>query len=142
MKYVAYGSNMALNQMKFRCPDAKLIGMGILKNARLEFFVHATVVPFDGDTVPVAVFEISKRDEHNLDIYEGFPKYYIKEQCTVSMANGSSLQGMVYVMKHIRNALPTRTYFNGIMGAYQTLGIASQIDSVLYPALKRAEDRE
>lgn len=35
--YIAYGSNMDMEQMKFRCPDAQLLGTGILENWRLMF---------------------------------------------------------------------------------------------------------
>ena len=45
MKYIAYGSNMVQHQMAYRCPNAKLIGMGYLRNYRLEFYLHATVEP-------------------------------------------------------------------------------------------------
>ena len=43
MKYIAYGSNMVEEQMAYRCPNARLIGMGQLPNHRLEFYLHATV---------------------------------------------------------------------------------------------------
>ena len=43
MKYIAYGSNMVEEQMARRCPDARLIGMGYIEEARLEFYLHATV---------------------------------------------------------------------------------------------------
>lgn len=33
--YIAYGSNLNLNQMKYRCPTAKLLGVGVVKNYEL-----------------------------------------------------------------------------------------------------------
>ena len=33
--YVAYGSNLNLYQMKVRCPTAKLVGTGIVKDHEL-----------------------------------------------------------------------------------------------------------
>ena len=73
MKYIAYGSNMVQEQMAFRCPDAKLIGMGYIEGAQLEFYLHATVerTGKKRNRVPVAVWEISRSDEISLDRYEG-----------------------------------------------------------------------
>ena len=35
--YLAYGSNLNLNEMKVRCPSAKMIGSTILKDYELIF---------------------------------------------------------------------------------------------------------
>ena len=35
--YIAYGSNLNLEQMKFRCPTAKLVGKGTIENYELQF---------------------------------------------------------------------------------------------------------
>ena len=65
MKYLAYGSNMVLSQMATRCPEAVFVGVGYIDCARLEFYLHATVekTHCHADHVPVAVWEISDRDE-------------------------------------------------------------------------------
>ena len=62
MKYIAYGSNMNLEQMAIRCPGAKLIGTGLLHGYRLEFNRHATIVPTNkpDDAVPVAVWGLRR----------------------------------------------------------------------------------
>ena len=36
-KYIAYGSNLNREQMAKRCPDAKVIGSGMLKDYELLF---------------------------------------------------------------------------------------------------------
>ena len=108
MKYIAYGSNMVQEQMAVRCPEAKLIGTGYISGARLEFYLHATVEA-TGDKrnrVPVAVWEINDRDERNLDRYEGYPSYYIKEEWPVHMNDGSEITGMIYLMNMIRKSPP------------------------------------
>ena len=143
MKYIAYGSNMVQEQMAIRCPDAKLIGTGYIAGARLEFYLHATVEK-TGDMrnrVPVAVWEISDRDERNLDRYEGVPSYYIKEKWPVRMADGSEIRGMIYLMKMIRKSPPHTQYYDGIANAYRKLGLSSQIRTVLKPALERSLQR-
>ena len=35
--YVAYGSNLNLEQMKYRCPTAKLVGTGVINDYELQF---------------------------------------------------------------------------------------------------------
>ena len=35
--YGAYGSNMSLDQMAHRCPNAKVVGTGSLENYKLTF---------------------------------------------------------------------------------------------------------
>ena len=143
MKYIAYGSNMVEEQMASRCPDATLIGVGDLPGHQLEFYMHATVERsrIKGPHVPVAVWEISAEDEQRLDRYEGYPSYYIKEERTVRMADGSEIKGMIYLMKNIRKEPPSIFYYNGIFRAYNELGLGFEIETVLQPALMRALDR-
>ena len=137
MKYIAYGSNMVAEQMAFRCPNARLIGMGWLLNHRLEFYLHATVekTRSKGAQVPVAVWEIDEADEHNLDRYEGVPTYYIKRHAKVQMRDGLEIERLIYIMKAIRPHPPEKAYYNGIFHACNRLGFGSEIETVLEPAL-------
>jgi len=143
MKYIAYGSNMVQEQMAYRCPNAKLIGMGYLPNHRLEFYLHATVERSQakGPGVPVAVWEIDEQDEKSLDRYEGFPTYYTKHRRKVIMNDGSEIEGMVYIMNLIRPQPPVPHYYNAIADAYTDLGIDFEIARVLEPALQRSKRR-
>jgi len=140
MNYIAYGSNMVQEQMAYRCPGARLIGMGYLPGARLEFYLHATVErsQINGAHVPVAVWEISADDEQRLDRYEGFPSYYIKAERTVHMTDGSEIKGMIYLMNQKRVAPPNQDYYEGIRRAYLALGFRSEIKKALEPALLRS----
>ena len=102
--YIAYGSNLNLEQMKMRCPDSKLIGTGMLNNYQLLFRSNnrhnavATVEPCLGEKVPVGIFEISERDEKYLDIYEA----------------------MVYVMNDgFDYGIPSQYYLNIIRQGYK-----------------------
>ena len=141
MKYIAYGSNMVQEQMAFRCPDAKLIGMGYIEGAQLEFYLHATVerTGKKRNRVPVAVWEISRSDEISLDRYEGVAGgYYTKEIWPVVMNDGSQIEGMIYIMKMIRQAPPYQEYYQGICSAYRKLGLSSKIRTVLESAMLRS----
>lgn len=144
MLYIAYGSNMVKHQMDHRCPDATLVGIGALPGYTLEFYRHATVEPDPTSeaSVPVAVWNISDHDERNLDFYEGFPSYYGKEQCSVIMRDGSQIEGMVYTMKpQYKRGKPDSFYCDEIERAYHELGLGSEIEAVLKPALNRCRDR-
>ena len=81
--YIAYGSNMSVEQMKFRCPDEQLLGTGILENWRLMFKgsktgAYAIIEREKGCTVPSLLWRISAADEERLDRYEGVPNFYYK----------------------------------------------------------------
>ena len=76
--YIAYGSNLNVQQMRWRCPGARIIGTSELKDYRLLFKgsktgSYLTIEPEMGYTVPVAVWEVSAEDERALDRYEGYP---------------------------------------------------------------------
>lgn len=144
MKYIAYGSNMVEEQMAFRCPNARLIGMGWLLNHRLEFYLHATVERSraKGAKVPVAVWEIDAQDERMLDVYEGVRGgYYSKHERTVQMNDGTEIKGMIYLMDLIRPMPPQKNYYEGIRDAYVKLGFAEQVSTILEPALQRSKVR-
>ena len=66
--YLAYGSNLNLEQMAHRCPTAKPVGPVVLKDYQLLFrgghgSAVATVEPFKGKTVPCLLWEITPTDE-------------------------------------------------------------------------------
>lgn len=101
--YIAYGSNLNLKQMKYRCPTAKLIGKGVVENYELQFkgmphCSYATIAPCIGKSVPVALWELQPRDEKLLDRYEGYPSHYFKQDLPVKLNNGLELTAMVYIM--------------------------------------------
>ena len=58
--YLAYGSNLSVEQMATRCPDAIYVGTAEIKDYRLLFKrggsgTYLTVEPEEGSTVPVLV---------------------------------------------------------------------------------------
>lgn len=134
--YVAYGSNLHLGQMGYRCPDAKVFGTGVVKNHFLTFWGNwrrngvATILPGADTDVPVAVWEISASDEKNLDIYEGYPNLYRKENIEVTMDDGSVVTAMVYLMNEtylggsvkMKDSLPSEAYYNTIASGYHSFG--------------------
>lgn len=148
MKYLAYGSNMNLTDMARRCPRARLVGVGFLQDAVLEFRGCATVRPCTqaekGLTppVPVAVWEITPSDERRLDCYEGWPRFYRKEVWPATMADGSTLTGMIYLMNVQTGcypiAPPSPEYYRTISEGYLALGLAAHLEPVLARARNAA----
>ena len=143
MLYIAYGSNMNLEQMAYRCPNSKVVGNGKLKGWKLVFNLHADVIETndDNDSVPVVVWDIDSRDWTRLDMYEGYPSYYIKETVNVILDNGKIKKAVVYVMTDNRKGVcrPTKDYFECIETGYIENGIDVEY---LYKALEYSLDNE
>ena len=144
--YIAYGSNLNMKQMRFRCPQAEIIGTSEIKDYELLFKgsqtgSYLTVEKKKGGSVPVAVWATTAADEAALDRYEGFPNYYVKLRRRVVLSDGSEIEGMVYVMILIRRQPPTAEYYRAIRDAYRQLGFRDEIARVLEPALCRSRAR-
>ena len=144
--YIAYGSNLSVEQMARRCQDAKVAGMAALQDWKLAFKVHADIVPSKGRVVPVLVWEISEGDEKNLDTYEGYPSYYTKRELPIRMTdmNGKyprDITAMVYVMTegHDRLRMPMKGYYDLLAEGYERFGFNSHL---LELALKEAKEVE
>ena len=141
--YIAYGSNLSVEQMAARCPEARIVGKAVLKDWRLCFKVHADIEPCEGREVPVLIWEISERDERNLDHYEGYPTYYIKKDIDVTMTDleGNDPQevtAMVYVMSEGHGLrLPWGGYYEVLEEGYERFGFDKRI---LEEALKEAKE--
>ena len=131
-KYMAYGSNLNLKQMKFRCPTAKVIGIGEVKGYELLFKgspygAFATIEPKEGAKVPVLIWEVGPEDENSLDRYEGYPKHYGKEMLPVDTVNGVE-NVMVYIMTEGRNiGMPSEFYLDVIKEGYREAGFDIEI---------------
>lgn len=127
--YIAYGSNLNVKQMKYRCPTAKLAGTGILENCALDFRrmnsqAFATIHPETGSCVPVAFWEIDDASESSLDVYEGFPRFYYKITLPLSEVNGKVREAMVYVMSdQAVPGVPSRQYVQTIYQGYRDMGL-------------------
>ena len=133
--YVAYGSNLNLEQMAFRCPTAEIYGKGVIEDWELVFKTYATIEPKKGKYVPVGVWMIDEFCERRLDMYEGFPLHYRKEQIDVRMYNGEIVNAMVYLMNDAKIKAPTKKYFNTILQGYDEVGLD---DRILFDALDTA----
>lgn len=125
--YIAYGSNLNLEQMAARCPTAKVVGATRLEDRKLVFrgakgLSVATVEPCEGIDVPVLLWDLQPQDEAALDRYEGYPNFYRKEDAQVDI-DGERITAMVYVMNEGHPlGQPSPNYYATIFNGYLAAG--------------------
>jgi gamma-glutamylcyclotransferase (GGCT)/AIG2-like uncharacterized protein YtfP len=140
-KYIAYGSNLNLTQMAFRCPTAKPVGSAMLKGWQLTFRGVATLEPDGAAEVPVGVWEIEPEDEAALDRYEGYPYLYGKERVEVDV-RGKTVRAMVYIMNGGRPQMPSTGYYRTIAEGYDDVGLdLAYLEAALKDTQKRMMKR-
>ena len=126
--YFAYGSNINLEQMEHRCPDAQIVGPVTLENYELQFRGHgfATVAPKEGSVVHGLLWKLPPVSEQTLDRYEGYPRHYTKEQVSVRTTDGAAVSVMVYIMAEPlcrQPALPPPHYYRAIQQGFEANGL-------------------
>lgn len=135
--YLAYGSNLNMAQMKFRCPTAKSVGTAVIENNILTFRssgsgYYLTIEPKIGGKVPVGVWEVTANDEAALDRYEGYPRFYFKSEVTLDMTplDGGEPQritAFVYFMRESGLGLPSDCYFQTCLEGYSDFGLDKRV---------------
>lgn len=130
--YLAYGSNLNLEQMRYRCPTAKVVGTAIIKDYELLFKgsktgAYLTIEKCEGEYVPVGVWEVTPEDEVRLDRYEGYPSFYYKTEMTVSLKLPSGkhrkVNAFVYIMHEDRTlGIPSPYYVRTCLNGYFAFG--------------------
>jgi len=75
----------------------------------------------------VVVWELEPEDEKALDFYEGYPRFYEKEDVKVILEDGTSITAMVYIMTdkildRIHLNLPSRSYLETVREGYRAAG--------------------
>ena len=133
--YFAYGSNINLQQMAVRCPDAQVVEPAVLEGYELLFrgngssFGVATIAPKEGSQVQGLLWKITTYCEMSLDIYEGYPRLYEKQAIMLHTKSGKQVQAMAYVMTHEKERLPTmptRSYYTGIQEGFRQNDLPEQ----------------
>ena len=132
--YIAYGSNINLEQMAYRCSHSKVAGTSEIKNFELEFRGVATIVPKENASVPVLIWKLDERDLSTLNQYEGWSRLYRQEKMEFEL-NGKTFEGMAYLMNYGKIAPPSQEYYNTILQGYRENGLD---ESFLQKALKNS----
>ncbi len=148
--YIAYGSNLNIRQMCWRCPDAKPVGTAVIPDYELLYKgsktgAYLTIEPKEGKSVPVAVWEVTAGDEKRLDIYEGFPNFYYKKEMRlpVRLINGRTrkMNAFVYIMhEEHKIAVPSMTYIRTCEEGYHDFGFDVKCLYRAYLKSKKEED--
>ena len=138
MLYFAYGSNLHRKQMKRRCKNSRFISCHILKNYQLVFrskYGAADIQRKKGSSVLGAIYDINKADEKKLDVYEEFPKVYIKKYFKIL---GKKVM-FYYMPSKTKQTEPSRKYLNLIIQGYEDCGY--QDSHVLVSRIRRTKVR-
>lgn len=136
--YIAYGSNLSVEQMAYRCPQATIVGTSELTDYKLAFKgapanSYATIEESRGDKVPVLIWELQPKDEKSLDRYEGYPTFYYKKMLSLKV-NNKVIEAMVYIMNDKADiGIPSRRYYNILEKGYSKFNFD---DTILKTALE------
>lgn len=145
--YIAYGSNLNLEQMCGRCPNAVYLGKGYLKNTQLAFrglgnYSYCTVLRKKGHETPIGIFQIDDNDLIRLDRYEGYPTHYKRKIIKPTQVELTSwlypdvplTDSIIYIMNGGKPCIPTDGYFRTVYLGYRCLGLD---DRYLFEALDK-----
>lgn len=147
--YIAYGSNLNIRQMRWRCPTARIIGTAELEDWKLLFKgsktgSYLTIEQETGSRVPVAVWEVSPQDEAALDRYEGYPDFYYKKEMTLDITGIKTgkvrrRKVFVYIMHEDRPlGVPSLMYMRVCAEGYDNFGFDFEYLAEAYDCSKEA----
>lgn len=125
MYYLAYGSNLNVDQMKVRCPQAIVIDKVMIEDYRLLFrgsegYAYLTIEKQQGFKVPAVIWQVTDSDIRNLDFYEGYPNFYRKKIMTFEI-DGKKMDVFVYIMNEgYKLAIPSEYYYQGCLEGYKS----------------------
>lgn len=133
--YIAYGSNLNMRQMKFRCPGALAVGTGFIRDYELLFKgsktgSYLTIEEKKGSSVPVAIWKVNENHERALDRYEGYPSFYYKKEIEIDFISiikklPHRAKAFVYIMHEDRClGIPSKEYLQVCLEGYKTFGFS------------------
>ena len=146
--YLAYGSNLNMEQMQYRCPGAVPLGTAELEGYRLLFKgsktgSYLTIEKAEGFTVPVGVWAVTEADEKRLDCYEGLPHFYYKENLDITYMGlvskkAHKVNAFVYIMQEDRPfGIPSHLYVNICRQGYADFGFNQETLAQAYAFSKK-----
>ena len=145
--YLAYGSNLNVEQMAQRCPGAVPVGLVDLPDHKLVFRGshsghYLSVDPCPGSSVTCVAWMLGKGHEAALDRYEGYPLFYDKARASlpVRSLDGQASFGKMRCMWY---ALPTdapmgppyQAYTRACAEGYRYFGLS---EDILKQAIRRS----
>lgn len=120
MLYYAYGSNLDVQQMAHRCPNAKPLGRFRLKGWRLVFRGVADCIEEPGAVCYGGIWRITPHCEYALDIYEGVSGgLYRKHYIPVKETDHGETEMLIYTMSSTGIMPPSQSYLGTIRRGYR-----------------------
>ena len=135
MLYFAYGSNLDPDQMRERCPEHRVVGLGGLREHRLFFPLFsnrweggvASVQLHHGGTVWGVLYELTDADMATLDGFEGFRapgdqhNVYDREHVTIELVRPDDdsfprrVRADLYLARPSNPSPPSRRYLDALL---------------------------
>lgn len=145
MPYFAYGSNLNAADLAAWCQRQRLpyplgtcLGRAWLPDHQLVFDTYsatrrggvANMVPRKGVAVPGVLFKVRRNGWRVLNIKEGAPKFYQREEVTVLLENGQTTQPeacRTYMLPPSETYIPpTEKYFTAVAEGYTIHGLPKE----------------
>lgn len=110
MNYFAYGSNMSAPRLQQRVPSARVLGVAVLRDHRLEFHkagrdgsakCDAAWSGKDSDAVHGVLYKMDPGHKSRLDKAEGLGNGYAQKTVRVQMTGGGKHSALTYYATHI-----------------------------------------
>lgn len=138
--YFSYGSNLLEERISNSCPNAKRVGLGIIRNYRVDFGNHfshnwkghvATIVPEKDSIVEGAIWKINDFELTRLDIQEGIHmNIYNKIFVPVLSTTNYNVYCYCYMLtdlpKKNNDNLPSFSYLYTIIEGAKQSGLSEQ----------------
>lgn len=134
MYYFAYGMNTNKAEMARRCPAASFIGVAKLREHKFIFAGHADIVECKNSVVDGALWLITDHCLTELDLLEGYPRYYNRKAVTVE-SNSKKFIAWTYYMNVSNIAPPANYYWECVFEGYTEYNIST---NQLYSALDQS----
>ena len=131
--YAGYGSNLWLQQMAERCPQAEIIHRGRLRGARLAFAKVATIIADENVDTLVGVYTLTASDIETLDKREGLGRSYDRYLVTPEV-DGNAVRCFTYIKRDATPAAPSDEYFAKLCAGFRDWGFPDR-------RLRRARER-
>jgi gamma-glutamylcyclotransferase (GGCT)/AIG2-like uncharacterized protein YtfP len=112
--YAAYGSNLWHDQMRRRCPDARVAGAVVLEGWRLVVRKYALIERDAAAACAVGLWRVTRACLESLDRYEG-PRTYARVQ--VPLPDGG--MAWTYTEIRIRPGPPAAEYVQRLRQGYR-----------------------
>lgn len=124
--YFAYGSNLLIEHMLWRCKTAEPVATMVIRDWRLVFRHYADVEPAPGFTVPGALYRVYDDDMRALDLYENVSDgLYSQVPFRVTISDQVE-EAFFYRMNANGLSAPASEYLQTLVAGYRDWGLDTE----------------